>query len=109
MTEHRKQIRHFHEPGDLHELTFLCYSRSPLLTDDVWREKLCWSIDTAIDRWQFRLAAFVATDEGLRSPVFFEFIGGPKPPPVAPGDPRLDGQHALTEWVGPVGRGDAAP
>ena len=63
MTEHRKQIRHFHEPGDLHELTFSCYSRMPLLTNDVWREMLCRSIDTAIDRWQFRLVAFVLMPE----------------------------------------------
>ncbi len=70
MTEHRKQIRHFHEPGDLHELTFSCYSRMPLLTDDVWRELLCRSIDTAIDRWQFRLVAFVLMPEHVHLLVY---------------------------------------
>ena len=70
MTEHRKQIRHFHEPGDLHELTFSCYSRMPLLTNDVWREKLCRSIDTAIDRWQFRLVAFVLMSEHVHLLVY---------------------------------------
>ncbi len=29
---HRKRVKHFHEPGDLHELTFSCYRRLPLLT-----------------------------------------------------------------------------
>ena len=70
MTEHRKQIRHFHEPGDLHELTFSCYRRMPLLTNDVWREMLCRSIDTAIDRWQFRLVAFVLMPEHVHLLVY---------------------------------------
>ncbi len=59
MTSHRKTIRHFHDPGDLHELTFSCYRRMPLLTYDVWREKLCRSIDKAITRWNFRRVACV--------------------------------------------------
>ena len=29
---HRKTVRHFHEVGHLHELTFSCYRRLPLLT-----------------------------------------------------------------------------
>ena len=70
MTEHRKQIRHFHEPGDLHELTFSCHSRMPLLTNDAWREMLCRSIDTAIDRWQFRLVAFVLMPEHVHLLVY---------------------------------------
>ena len=32
-TPHRKRIRHYHEPGELHECTFSCY-RMPLLTND---------------------------------------------------------------------------
>jgi|GEM_PF-4802850 len=32
-------MRHFHEVGHLHELTFSCYRRMPLLTNDTWREK----------------------------------------------------------------------
>jgi len=30
-TPHRKQVRHYREPGCLHELTFSCYRRMPLL------------------------------------------------------------------------------
>jgi REP-associated tyrosine transposase len=33
----RKTIKHYHEPGDFHELTFSCYRRIPLLTNDAWR------------------------------------------------------------------------
>ena len=63
MTEHRKLIRHFHEPGDLHELTFSCYRRMPLLTNEVWCELLCRSIDQAAERWEFHLVAFVMMPE----------------------------------------------
>ena len=59
MFSHRKTIRHFYQPGDLHELTFSCYRRMELLTNDVWREKLGRSIDKAITRWNFRRVAFV--------------------------------------------------
>ncbi len=55
----RKTICRFHEPGDLHELAFSCYRRMPLLTNDVWREMLCRSIEKAITRWNFQLVAFV--------------------------------------------------
>ena len=34
---HRKRVRHFHEAGHCHELTFSCYRRMPLLTNNVWR------------------------------------------------------------------------
>ena len=44
---HRKTVRHFHEPGHLHELTFSCYRRMPLLTNDSWREKLARCVDAA--------------------------------------------------------------
>ena len=36
MIGHCKTIRHFHEPGELHELTFSCDRWMPLLTHDVW-------------------------------------------------------------------------
>ena len=63
MDGHRKQIRHYHEPGDLHELTFSCYRRMPLLTNDDWREKFCRAVDCAFERWTFRLVAFVLMPE----------------------------------------------
>ena len=37
---HRKTIKHFHEPGHLHEFTFSCYQRRALLTRDDWRRRL---------------------------------------------------------------------
>ena len=36
---YRKTVRHFHEVGHLHELTFSCSRRMPLLTNNAWREK----------------------------------------------------------------------
>lgn len=63
MVEHRKQVKHFHEPGHFHELTFSCYLRMPLLTNDSWRRLLCRSIDRAIERSSFRLVAFVLMPE----------------------------------------------
>jgi putative transposase len=65
MADHRKQIRHFHQPGDLHELTFSCYRRLPLITNDSWRKLLCQSIDRAIQNQAYRLVAFVLMPEHL--------------------------------------------
>ncbi len=59
MTGHRKLVKHFHEPGDCHELTFSCYRQLPLLVDDEWRKMLCLTIDRAIENHHFRLVAFV--------------------------------------------------
>ncbi|RIK76654.1 MAG: hypothetical protein DCC68_18850 [Planctomycetota bacterium] len=54
-----KTIKHFHRPGDLHELTFSCYHGRALLVDDAWRRLLSIAIDRAMYRWEFRLHAFV--------------------------------------------------
>jgi putative transposase len=63
MEPHRKRVKHFHEPGDFHELTFSCYRRSQLLTNDLWRLLLCQSIDRAVSSHQFALVAFVLMPE----------------------------------------------
>jgi putative transposase len=63
MTGNRKRIKHYYEPGDLHELTFSCYSRLPLLDDDKARTLLCQSIDRAIGHHAFGLVAFVLMPE----------------------------------------------
>jgi len=63
MTADRKLVKHYHEPGDLHELTFSCYQRRPLLDDDKSRILLCESIDRAISGHDFRLVAFVLMPE----------------------------------------------
>ena len=70
MTEHRKQIRHFHEPGDLHELTFSCHQQMPLLTDDVWRRMFCRAIDRGMELRSFRLVAFVLMPEHVHLLVY---------------------------------------
>ncbi|QDV49402.1 REP-associated tyrosine transposase [Gimesia fumaroli] len=72
MTSPRKQIKHFHEPGDCHELTFSCYQRKPLLTNPIWNKLLCQSIDQALVRHHFRLIAFVIMPEHLHLFVYPE-------------------------------------
>lgn len=59
----RKQVKHFHEPGDIHELTFSCYQRRPLLTNNVWRARLSRCIDDACTNLGCCLAAFVYMPE----------------------------------------------
>src|SRR5688500_2066444 len=63
MPTHRKLVKHFHEPGDLHEFTFSCYQRRPLLTNDAWRRRLAENIDAANDQFRFQLIAFVFMPE----------------------------------------------
>jgi putative transposase len=60
---HRKRVRHFNEPGHVHELTFSCYLRKPLLTRDGWRRMLSRSIDAAGQNHGFDLVAFVYMPE----------------------------------------------
>jgi putative transposase len=60
---YRKLVKHYEEAGHLRELTFTCYSRMPLLTNDVWREMLSRAIDAAADRHGWRLTAFVFMPE----------------------------------------------
>ena len=67
---HRKTVRHFHTPGDCHELTFSCYRRMALLTNDLWRGMLCKAIDRALDNHSFRLAAFVIMPEHVHLLVY---------------------------------------
>jgi putative transposase len=67
---HRKKVKHYHEPGDLHELTFSCFQRRPLLTNDDWRRRLSISIDNACSEHRFELAAFVYMPEHVHLLVF---------------------------------------
>ena len=60
---HRKLVKHYHEPGDLHELTFSCYRRQPILTNDKWRQQLASCLDTAGEECEMQLAAFVFMPE----------------------------------------------
>jgi putative transposase len=62
---HRKLVKHYHEPGDLHELTFSCYRRMPLLTNDDWRCRLARTIDEAGQQCLIELVAFVFMPEHI--------------------------------------------
>jgi putative transposase len=55
----RKTIRHYHEPGDLHELTFSCFRSMPLLVDEQRLAKLADCLDEANDELGMRLVAYV--------------------------------------------------
>lgn len=77
--DHRKQVRHYHEPGDFHELTFSCYRRMPLLANNRWRGYLSESIAEATAQEGFRLAGFVYMPEHVHLLVY----------PVTP-KPRID-------------------
>ncbi len=65
-SDHRKRVKHYEDPSHVRELTFSCYWRLPLLTNDVWRETLSRAIDAASQRHQWRLAAFVFMPEYVR-------------------------------------------
>ncbi len=67
---HRKRVRHYDDPGDLHELTFSCYKRMPLLTNDLWQEMLGHAIDRAMTGQGYRLAAFVYMPEHVHLIVY---------------------------------------
>jgi putative transposase len=60
---HRKTVKHFDVLGHLHEITFSCYARKQLLTDDAWRGMLAKSIDSASHSEGFELIAFVFMPE----------------------------------------------
>jgi putative transposase len=69
-TPHRKRVKHYHEPGDFHELTFSCYRRMRLLTNDAWREYLARGIDEAAAQEEFLLIAFVFMPEHVHLLVY---------------------------------------
>ena len=69
---HRKTVKHIHEPGHVHELTFSCYRRMRLLTNDLWRRMLAESVQRAVRRHRYRLIAFVFMPEHVHLLVFPE-------------------------------------
>ena len=62
---HRKRIKHYDDPGDCRELTFSCYRRKPLLTNDLWREMLSESIARASRRHKYQVVALVYMPEHI--------------------------------------------
>jgi putative transposase len=67
---HRKRVQHFNEPGHFHALTFSCYKRLPLLTNDAWLVMLSESIDRAMRHHRYLLNAFVYMPEHVHLLVF---------------------------------------
>jgi putative transposase len=67
---HRKRVRHYHDSGHCHELTFSCYRRLPLLTNNAWRALLSNAIDAAIERHGYHLTAFVYMPEHVHLLLF---------------------------------------
>ena len=67
---HRKTVRHFHEVGHLHELTFSCHRRMPLLTNDAWRERLARCLDAAGRESAIQLVGFVFMPEHVHLLVY---------------------------------------
>ena len=63
MEVHRKKVKHYEQTKAVHELTFSCYKRMPLLTNDVWRQMLGESISRATANHEFDLIAFVFMPE----------------------------------------------
>ena len=46
---HRKQVQHFNVPEHAHRLTFSCYRRERLLTNNLFRGILARSLDKALE------------------------------------------------------------
>jgi len=59
MVIHRKTVRRYHEPGDLHLFTFNCYQKLALLTDPRVLCNLSHRIDKALRLHNCKLIAFV--------------------------------------------------
>jgi putative transposase len=70
MTTHHKTVRRIHEAGDCHEMTFSCYRRLPLLTNDDWRRMLAESVNRAVRGHDFHLVAFVFMPEHVHLLVY---------------------------------------
>jgi putative transposase len=69
-TNHRRTVKHYHSPGDLHELTFSCLDRKPLLMDDTRRRLLADSLNRALTNYNFSLVAFVFMPEHVHLLVY---------------------------------------
>jgi putative transposase len=69
-SSHRKLVRHFHEPGHFHELTFSCFGRLPLLANDDWRRRLSRCIQDVCQEAACQLVAFVYMPEHVHLLVY---------------------------------------
>jgi putative transposase len=67
---HRKRVRSYNEPGHAHELTFSCFRRLPLLNRDRTR---CWfleALQSARQRHNLALWAYVVMPEHVHVIVY---------------------------------------
>ena len=60
---HRKRAKKFDIPGHAHFLTFSCYQRMPLLTNDAWRTLLASAIRASCEKYEVALWAYVFMPE----------------------------------------------
>ena len=60
---HRKRLQHYNEPGHLHFMTFSCYRRLPLLTNNLFRTWLAHALNTALLTHEIQLSGFVFMPE----------------------------------------------
>ena len=67
---HRKTLRRFHRPGDLHELTFSTFRRACILVGDDRLRKLSRCIDAAAAETSIQLVAFVYMPDHLHLLTF---------------------------------------
>jgi putative transposase len=83
-----KTIQHQHVVGDFHELTFSCYRKMRLLTNDRWRRVLSETIEAACETQEFELVAFVFMPDHVhllvlptrREPDLSQFLARVKQP-----------------------------
>lgn len=68
----RKKVKHFHDAGHLHEFTFSCYKRWPLLNCDDRRRMLTSCIDSAGQEIGAWVVAFVFMPEHIHLLVGFD-------------------------------------
>jgi putative transposase len=66
----RKRIKHFEQERHVHELTFSCYQRRPLLANDERRTWFCEELASACDRQGILLLAYVLMPEHVHLLVF---------------------------------------
>ena len=59
----RKRNKKYNTPGHAHSLTFSCYQRVPLLTNDLWRTWLAEAVRRACDKYEVALWAYVFMPE----------------------------------------------
>jgi len=71
---HRKLVKHYEDLRHVRELTFSCFQRWPLLTNDTWQEMLSRSIDSAGQRHDWRLMAFVYMPEHVHCLWFADML-----------------------------------